>query len=97
MPSQLPDYSDSVRAAVADYWNLRRSQADESEGRGVFNERMVRERLLDAACVVLADKDSATVRFPSNSVSFQTFAAAIHGRCLQFMTTNPDIDWSGRG
>ena len=59
----------------------------------IFFERMVRERLLDAACVVLADKDSAT----SNSVSFQTFAAAIHGRCLQFMTTNPDIDWSGRG
>ena len=61
------------------------------------SEPMVRERLLDAACVVLADKDSATVRFPSNSVSFQTFGAAIHGRCLQFMTTNPDIDWSGRG
>ena len=248
MPSQLPDYSDSVRAAVTDYWDVRRSQADESEGRGVFNtgiraevtggrhlhalqelvvsvfvdagipaglidvkrrpiagyfrrdkswdvvvmvadrvvgiielksmaggspgqnynnrtdealgqavdvwkaverdivgpqrpwlgyfmllednaafttavkprrtvwepdpafdgasyadryviffERMVRERLLDAACVVLADKDSATVRFPSHSVSFQTFAAAIHGRCLQFITTNPDIDWSGRG
>ena len=37
MPSQLPDYSDSVRAAVADYWDVRRSQADESEGRGVFN------------------------------------------------------------
>ena len=37
MPSQLPDYSDSVRTAVADYWDVRRSQADESEGRGVFN------------------------------------------------------------
>ena len=37
MPPQLPDYSDSVRAAVADYWDVRRSQADESEGRGVFN------------------------------------------------------------
>jgi len=37
MPSQLPDYGDSVRAAVADYWDVRRSQADKSEGRGVFN------------------------------------------------------------
>ena len=37
MPSQLPDYSDSVRAAVADYWQVRRSQADESESRGVIN------------------------------------------------------------
>ena len=45
------------------------------------------------ACVVLADKDSAAVRFPSESVSFQAFAAAIHGRCLQFMATTPDIDW----
>lgn len=60
----------------------------------IFFERMVRERLLDAACVVLADKDSAAVRFPSESVSFQAFAAAIHGRCLQFMATNSDIDWS---
>ena len=37
MPSQLPDYSDSVRAAVAEYWNVRRSQASESESKGVFN------------------------------------------------------------
>jgi hypothetical protein len=26
--------------------------------------------------------------------SFQAFAAAVHGRCLQFIATNPDIDWS---
>ena len=32
----------------------------------IFFERMVRERLLDAACVVLADKDSAEVRVPSS-------------------------------
>ncbi len=61
----------------------------------IFFERMVRERLLDAACVVLADRASAELRFPSDSVSFQAFAAAIHGRCLQFMAINSDIDWSG--
>lgn len=60
----------------------------------IFFERMVRERLLDAACLVLADKQSGAVRFPSESLSFQAFAAAIHGRCLQFMATHPDIDWS---
>ncbi len=60
----------------------------------IFFERMVRERLLDAACLVLGDKESGAVRFPSDSLSFQAFAAAIHGRCLQFMATNPDIDWS---
>lgn len=59
----------------------------------IFFERMVRERLLDAACVVLADKTSEQVRFPSDSVSFQAFAAAIHGRCRQFMVVNQDIYW----
>jgi type II restriction enzyme len=59
----------------------------------VFFERMVRERLLDAACLVMGNKGTGTVSFPSASLSFQAFAAAIHGRCLQFMATNPDIDW----
>jgi len=59
----------------------------------VFFERMVRERLLDAACVILGRKDDAAVRFPSETLSFQAFAAAIHGRCLQFRATNPDLDW----
>jgi hypothetical protein len=59
----------------------------------IFFERMVRERLLDAACLALGDKNTGSVRFPSDTLSFQSFAAAIHGRCLQFMATNPDIDW----
>jgi hypothetical protein len=54
----------------------------------------VRERLLDAACLVLADKNTGVIRFISPSLSFQAFAAAVHGRCLQFIATNPDIDWS---
>ena len=60
----------------------------------IFFERMVRERLLDAACLILADKETGEVRFPSTSLAFQAFAAAIHGRCLQFIATNPDIEWS---
>ena len=60
----------------------------------IFFERMVRERLLDAACLILGDKESGEVRFPSDTLSFQALAAAIHGRCLQFMATNTDIDWS---
>lgn len=63
----------------------------------IFFDRMVRERLLDAACLVLAQKATGTVKFPSVSLSFQSFAAAIHGRCLQFIATNPDIDWSEPG
>ena len=59
----------------------------------IFFERMVRERLLDAACLVLADRESGTVSFPSTTLAFQAFAAAIRGRCLQFVATNPDLDW----
>lgn len=59
----------------------------------VFFERMVRERLLDAACLVLARKSDGAVRCPSTTLSFQSFAASIHGRCLQFIATNPDLNW----
>ncbi|MGI9118781.1 MAG: PaeR7I family type II restriction endonuclease [Acidimicrobiales bacterium] len=59
----------------------------------IFFDRMVRERLLDAACLVLANKSDGKVQFPSNALSFQTFAAAIHGRCLQFRAMNPDLAW----
>lgn len=60
----------------------------------IFFERMVRERLLDAACLLMGDKNSGAVRFPSTNLSFQAFAAAVRGRCLSFMATNPDIDFS---
>jgi hypothetical protein len=42
---------------------------------------------------VLANKSDGKVQFPSNALSFQTFAAAIHGRCLQFRAMNPDLAW----
>ena len=59
----------------------------------IFFERMVRERLLDAACLILGRREDAAVRFTSETLSFQSFAAAIHGRCLQFKATNPDLPW----
>ncbi len=59
----------------------------------IFFDRMVRERLLDAACLIMARKLDGAVRFPSETLSFQSFAAAIHGRCLQFKATNPDLPW----
>lgn len=60
---------------------------------GIFFDRMVRERLLDAACLVLARRSDSRVDFPSEALSFQSFAAAIHGRCLQFRAINPDLPW----
>ena len=59
----------------------------------IFFDRMVRERLLDAACVVLADRSTGNVRYKRDSLAFQSFAAGLFGRCLQFRATNPDIEW----
>jgi type II restriction enzyme len=59
----------------------------------IFFERMIRERLLDAACLILGRREDGAVRFASATLSFQSFAAAIHGRCLQFRATNPDLSW----
>jgi len=59
----------------------------------IFFDRMVRERLLDAACVVLADRSTASVRYERDSLSFQAFAAAMFGRCLQFKAINTDLQW----
>lgn len=59
----------------------------------IFFDRMVRERLLDAACVVLASRDTGAVRYKQDSLAFQSFAASLFGRCLQFKVTNTDIDW----
>lgn len=59
----------------------------------IFFDRMVRERLLDSACLIMADRTTGKVRFPSVGLSFQQFAASIHGRCLMFKATNPEINW----
>jgi hypothetical protein len=59
----------------------------------IFFDRMVRERLLDAACVVMANRSSGDVRYKQDNLAFQSFAAAMFGRCLQFKATNPDLDW----
>jgi hypothetical protein len=67
--------------------------ASAAERATIFFDRMVRERLLDAACVVLARKSDGHVRFPDEMLSFQAFAAAMFGRCLQFKVTNPDLPW----
>lgn len=60
----------------------------------IFFDRMVRQRLLDAACVVMANRVSGDIRFPSNT---QAFAAASAGRCLQFRATTPEIAWESDG
>jgi hypothetical protein len=67
--------------------------ASATQRSAIFFDRMVRERLLDAASLVLANKATGAVRYPEQTLSFQAFAAAIHGRCLQFKVTNPDLPW----
>lgn len=60
----------------------------------IFFERMIIERLLDAACVVLTPRNSMDSTSPSATTSFTAFVAALHGRVLQFRATNPDLEWS---
>ena len=68
--------------------------ASASDRAAIFFDRMVRERLLDAACVAMADRTTGDVRYKQDGLSFQAFAAAMYGRCLQFRATNSDLDWS---
>lgn len=37
MPDDLPDYTNAVTNAVAEYWDVRRSQAERSREQGVVN------------------------------------------------------------
>jgi len=64
-----------------------------SDRAAIFFDRMVRERLLDAACVVLANRSTGDVCYRQDNLAFQSFAAAMFGRCLQFKATNADISW----
>ncbi|MEQ1700331.1 MAG: PaeR7I family type II restriction endonuclease [Ilumatobacteraceae bacterium] len=59
----------------------------------IFFERMVLDRLLDSACVMLASRNTGEVRYKRDGLTFQAFAAAMFGRTLQFKATNPDLDW----
>lgn len=65
-----------------------------SDRAAIFFDRMVRERLLDAACVVMANRATGGVRYKQDNLAFQAFAAAMFGRCLQFRATNPELDWN---
>jgi hypothetical protein len=94
MAPQLPDYGDLVRQAVGTYWNTRRGQAAKSRSQGVLNTGTRAEvtggKHLDELQALLV-RVFIDAGIPP---SFQAFAAAVHGRCLQFIATNPDIDWS---
>lgn len=37
MANSLPNYDERVRAAVAEYWSVRRSQAERSRDLGIIN------------------------------------------------------------
>jgi hypothetical protein len=68
--------------------------ASPADRASIFFDRMVRERLLDSACVMLANRTTGEVRYKHDSLTFQAFAAAMFGRTLQFKVTNADIDWA---
>ncbi len=47
-------------------------------------DRMVKERTLDAACLILLDLSTGITTYSNEALSFQAFAAALLGRCVYF-------------
>lgn len=43
-------------------------------------DRMVTEKLVDAACVAITNQDDGSVTYPSPAMTFQHFAVALHNR-----------------
>lgn len=41
----------------------------------------------------MADRSTGEVRYERDNLPFQSFVAAIFGRCLPFKATNPDLNW----
>ena len=47
-------------------------------------DRMVKERTLDAACVIVVDPSTGVASYPNDALAFDAFAATLLGRCLYF-------------
>ncbi len=45
-------------------------------------DRIVKERMLDAACVIVVNPLTGVVSYPNEALSFDAFAAALLGRCV---------------
>ena len=41
----------------------------------------------------MANRSTGDVRYRQPNLAFQSFAAAMFGRCLQFKATNADLQW----
>lgn len=62
---------------------IRVMEEDATNAFGVERiRRLVASRALDAACVVVLDRQARSVRSPNPVTSIESFAAALTGRCL---------------
>lgn len=52
---------------------------------------LVASRTLDAACVVVVDRRARAVRSPTSTLSIESFAAALTGRCLVLVAGNSAV------
>lgn len=59
------------------------SQASYLERYRIAFERLRMERDMDAVCLVCSERATASVEYPDPTMSFQSFAAAIHGRVTE--------------
>lgn len=62
---------------------LRVTEADAADAGGVERvRRLVASRTIDAACVAVVDRRARSVWSPTSTLSIESFAAALTGRCL---------------
>ena len=82
---QVPGSTEPVKVKEPHFSVLREWQGDPSYAKRyeLFCQRLVRERLYDAACFLLSDKERGREGWyaePSDELTFQYFAAALRGR-----------------
>ncbi len=61
----------------------------------LFCQKLVRERLYDAACLILSDKTGGTrgsFREPSSELSFENFAASLSSRAIAYAKLRREAD-----
>ena len=84
-PAQVPGSTEPVKVKEPHFSVLREWQGDPSYAKRyeLFCQRLVRERLYDAACFLLSDEERGREGWyaePSDELTFQYFAAALSGR-----------------
>ena len=72
-------------------FNLKTSRSRGGFGGGITAAALTAGA--SGATAALGARSTGAVRYERDSLSFQSFAAAMFGRCLQFRAINTDLQW----